>query len=250
MIGALPYQYTQQGLKEAEEKKFQARLLKEGYIDPKTKEKIYKAHPDDYYLTPIKGNAWQQQAEITRRRRQAYEQDYRPLELRAIDETLNFSPQEFAEQARESSVATSELNRGITNREFERYGRSIKSDYKADLSSFYNKLTAASADTAATEAYHEARGINDQREKRLVNIGQGIASSSQALINQASELQSGREARNEIAKAQGTAGKYQTAAALGGLGYLAGSHFLSGSLGGLAGPVGLGIGVLGGLLFG
>lgn len=191
------------------------------------------------YTARIGGDAWHKQAEIARRMRRYYEEQYRPFEIQTLNEYRDLDPHTFAEQAKETSMQTSEAHRGITDREFERYGSALTSRERGEVGNYYDQLMGISQATGMNATYESTQNIRDDARARMINIGRGIARSSVDLSNQAAGLQSQREAQNKIAEAQHGAGRLQSMFGLGTLGWFAGKHLLGAQLGGFAGPAGL-----------
>ena len=185
---------------------------------------------------PITGDAWQKQAEISKRMRKIYEAEYRPQEIQTLQEYRDLDPSTFAEEAKATSTQTSQRFRGISKREFERYGSALSTNEKHVLGNFYDNLMGAAEAEGANFAYEGATAVRDDARVRMINIGRGIARSSVDLSNAAAGLQSQREAQNTIAKAQASANAFGNAASLAGLGYGIGS------LTALGGPAGAAIG--------
>ena len=185
----------------------------------------------------LSGNAWHTFAKITDNQDKIYEGIYKPFELDTLRRYRDLDPGLFAQQAHETSTMTSDSNRGITNREFGRYGSALNTKEKNSLSAFYDRLSDVSGITGMNQVYDDVSNIRDDARGRMINIGRGVARSSVDLASTASGLQTQRESQYRVAKAQGSASRLGAAASFG----VAGYALAAGTA--LGGPAGAAIGV-------
>lgn len=162
----------------------------------------------------------QTMAQIIERDEARYQQDYVPVEDRAIASLDDMS---IIEDAGRRVADKSGLERamGRVSRDSGRYGFRVTNSQQQDaMASLQIDRAASDADTmndARLNQFDRNRGFRNE----LINIGRGVSGQAQEGLTAASQMQQARDSRNAAASAQAKASRTSMLGSLGALAILA-----------------------------
>lgn len=152
-------------------------------------------------------------ARITERDIQRYQEDYVPVEDRAIDSLRDMSIIDDA-KARVGQTSTLATAKQRSARELSRYGlRQTRSEQASQKANLRIGQAAGDADTMNNARLNQFdRNLGFRNE--LINIGRGVSEQANSGLASASEMQTNRNNANDAARAAQKAQNYQMAGAV------------------------------------
>lgn len=158
----------------------------------------------------------QSAADMTRRMFDSYVRDFEPFERELIERARTDTS--LIDRARTDAKMSSDLSRGIANRNVSRYGGSLTPAQLREQKRGLDRGEVLTANQSVNDARLAQRDLNQSLLAGLIDIGQGVRQSSEGGLMDAAASQSARQNAYRQAKAQNKANTISGIGSLVGLG--------------------------------